>query len=63
MQDKQYPTIEQAIKAKEQRLRMIGNKYSQTRRTAYGATNVEESRLHGNLKDFTAWKRAKTEKG
>lgn len=57
---KEYPTIEQAIKAKEQRIRMIGNKYSRTRRTTYGATNVEESRIHGNIKCFTTWKRNKS---
>jgi hypothetical protein len=62
MKDKQFTTIEQAIKAKEQRIRMIGNEYSRSRKKTYGATNVEESRCHGNLKDFTAWKRAKTEK-
>jgi hypothetical protein len=56
---KQYRSIAEAEKAAQQRIRMIGNKFSRTRKTAYGSTTVEESRLHGNLKDFTAWKRNK----
>jgi len=60
--EKKERTTAQAEKAAQQRIRMIGNKFSRTRKTAYGSTTVEESRLHGNLKDFTAWKRSKTEK-
>lgn len=55
-------TVAQAEKAAAQRIRMIGNKYSRTRKAGYGSTSVEESRLHGNLKDFTAWKRYKSNK-
>lgn len=56
---KEYRSIAEAEKAAQQRIRMIGNKYSRTSKTVYGSTTVEESRLHGNLKDFTTWKRAK----
>lgn len=62
MEDKKGRTIAQAEKAAAQRIRMIGNKYSRTRKTAIGSTTVEESRLHGTLKYFTAWKRAKSNK-
>lgn len=55
-------TTAQAQQAAQQRIRMIGNKFSRTRKTAYGSTTVEEGNQHGTVKDFTAWKRAKNNK-
>jgi len=55
-------TTAQAEKAARQRIRMLGNRYSRTRKTAYGSTTVEEGNQHGTVKDFTAWKRNKLNK-
>lgn len=60
--EKKERTVAQAEKAAQQRIRMIGNKFSRTRKTVYGSTTVEEGNQHGNVKDFTAWKRSKLNK-
>jgi hypothetical protein len=59
---KEYRSIAEAVRAKEQRIRMISNSRSKHKTYKFTGQTVEESRLHGNLKDFTAWKRNKNNK-
>lgn len=62
MSTKTYKSIADAERAAKMRIRMINN--SRSTNKVYERTNhtVEESRKHGNVKDFTAWKRQKLNK-
>lgn len=52
----------EAERASKMRVRMIENKRSKNKTYLFTGQSVEEGRQHGNLKDFTAWKRAKLNK-